>query len=335
LNAPADTATDYRLLAPRYWPTWLGFGLLLLAIRLPYRVQLAIGRVLGRLYRRLLPYRRVVVRTNLELCFPELDSAARRQLEDRFFDSLGMSFVETAAGLWGHDRLFDRLGSVRGLEHVEAARAQGRGVLLLSGHFCSLDFAGRILMRHVPSCFTYRELRNRLSDRLVRRARERHCRKLIHRHDLRTFIDALKSGEVVWYAPDQSQSKRKGVFAPFFGIPASTLKATTRLARMTGAAVLPFGIVRLPDARGYALEIGPALENFPGASEVEDATRFNALIEAQVRRHPEQYLWVHRRFKSRPTGQPKLYPPSPRQARRKARARSRSGDADRNGSAPG
>lgn len=171
-------------------------------------------------------------------------------------------------------------------------------------------------MRHYPSCFTYRELRNELSDRIVKKAREKNCRILIHRYDLRTFIDALKSGEVVWYAPDQSQGIKRGVFAPFFGIPASTLKATTRLARMTGAAVLPFDIRRLPDARGYALEIRPALENFPGENEVEDATRFNTLLEAQIRDHPEQYLWIHRRFKVLPSGESKLYPPEPRRRKK-------------------
>jgi KDO2-lipid IV(A) lauroyltransferase len=306
-----ESRTDYGLIAPRYWPTWLAFGLVRLVVRLPYRVQLVIGRKLGRLYQLLSGYRRSIVRTNLELCFPELDDRERRHLEDRSYESLGMSLIETASGLWAPESFIENLGTITGLEHLEEARRQGKGVLLLSGHFCSLDFAGRILMKQYPACFTYRELRNKLSDRIIKNAREKHCRQLIHRFDLRAFLDALKSGEVVWYAPDQSQSRRKGVFAPFFGIPASTLKATTRLARMTGAAVNPFVIQRLPDARGYALTIQPALENFPGENEVADATRFNALLESQVRKNPEQYLWIHRRFKSRPPGEPKLYPQKP------------------------
>ena len=321
LKEKSGSTPDYSLIAPRYWPTWLAFGLVRLVILLPYAQQLAIGRNLGRLYRLLTPYRRIIVRTNLELCFPELDNVARRRLEVRSFEALGMSLIETASGLWAPERLFEHLGTVKGVEHIETAHRQGKGILLLSGHFCSLDFAGRILMKQIPACFTYRELSNKLSDRIIRKARENKCRKLIHRHDLRTFIDALKSGEVVWYAPDQSQGMKRGVFAPFFGIPASTLKATTKLAKMTGAAVLPFSIQRLPDARGYALEIQPALENFPGETEVEDATRFNALLEAQIRDHPEQYLWIHRRFKRRPTGEAKLYPPGPRRRRRKKRTR--------------
>jgi len=317
MKGKQDTVPGYRLLAPWYWPTWLAFGLIRLVIMLPYRLQLACGRILGRLFKLFSPYRRSIVRINLELCFPELGDEARRQLADRSFESLGMSLIETATALWRGERFFENLGTLQGLENIEKAREQGKGVLLLSGHFCSLDFAGRLLMRHHPSCFTYRELRNRVSDRLIRKAREKYSRKLIHRHDLRSFIEALRTGEVVWYAPDQSQGKRRGVFAPFFGIPASTLKATTKLVKLTGAAVLPFAIQRLPDARGYALTIQPALENFPGENEVEDATRFNVLLESQIREHPEQYLWIHRRFKSRPTGEAKLYPPEPRRKKKK------------------
>jgi KDO2-lipid IV(A) lauroyltransferase len=236
--------TGYRLIAPRFWPTWLAIGLMRLTIRLPYRLQLGIGRRLGKLFRLLSAYRRTIVRTNLELCFPELTNRERQALEERCYESLGMTLIETAAGLWAADSFFEKLGTINGLENLESARQQGRGVLLLSGHFCSLDFAGRILMNHVPACFTYQELRNKLSDRVARQAREKNCKLLIHRHDLRGFIRALKSGEIVWYAPDQSQGRKNSVFAPFFGIPASTLTATTRLVKLTGAAVLA-GCTRL------------------------------------------------------------------------------------------
>ena len=311
--------TGLRLSAPRYWPTWLGIGAMRLVSRLPYRLQLALGRILGRLLGWLSPYRRTIVATNLELCFPELDARARKQLVGQFYVSLGMSIMETAAGLWAPNRFFNRLGTITGLEHLETARAQGKGVLLLSGHFCSLDFAGRILMNHYPACFTYQELRNRLSDHVIKKAREKNCKILIHRHDTRGFIRALKSGEVVWYAPDQDPGRKNSVFAPLFGIPANTLTATTKLAKLTGAAVMPFIIQRVPDAQGYMLAIEPALEHFPGADEVEDAARFNALLESQMRANPEQYLWNHRRFKSRPEGSASVYPPKPRRARRRKR----------------
>ena len=311
--------TGYRLIAPRYWPTWLAIALFRLIALLPFRLQLAIGRWLGRILQLLSPYRRTIVRTNLELCFPELNTRERQQLENRFYQSLGMSITETAAAMWGADSLVNSSGSIEGLEHITAAQQQGKGVLLLSGHFCSLDFAGKILLSQLPVCFTFQELRNKLFDRIIRKAREKSAHKLIHRQDLRGFIRTLKSGEVVWYAPDQDQARKNSVFAPFFGIPANTLTATTKLVKLTGAAVLPFHIRRLPDSKGYALTIEPPLENFPGASEVEDATRFNAIIESQAREHPEQYLWIHRRFKTRPVKGEKIYPQKPRRIRKKRR----------------
>lgn len=290
-----------------------------LLIKLPYRSQLWIGRNLGRLFRLISPYRRQVVATNLKLAFPELDTHERHQLLKQFYASLGMTLVETAAGLWAPSQFFEPLGKVSGLEHIHKATQDGRGILLLSGHFCSLDFAGRILMNHHPACFTYQELRNKLIDKLAREARQNNCKILIHRHDTRSFIKALNAGEVVWYAPDQDQGRKNSVFAPFFGIQTNTLTATTKLAKLTGASVLPFVIQRLPDAKGYALKIGPPLDT--GESEVDDATRFNALIESQVRANPEHYLWIHRRFKTRPKGEKKLYPKKPRRARRLERSR--------------
>jgi len=290
-----------------------------LVVKLPMRLQLAVGRMLGRLFKLLSGYRRTIARTNIGLCFPELDTRQQEQLVNRFYDSLGMSLVETAFAFWADDRDFDRFGTLEGLEHIETARKQGKGVLLLSGHFCSLDFAGRILVKHHPVCFTYQKLRNKLIDSAIKKRRAETCELLINRYDTRGFIKALKAGHVVWYAPDQDQARKNSVFAPFFGIPVNTLTSTTKLVKLTGAVVLPFHIRRLPGSRGYALTIAPPLENFPGASEEEDATRFNAIIESQVREHPEQYLWMHRRFKTRPENEAKLYPQKPRRIRKKRR----------------
>ncbi|MDH3985142.1 MAG: LpxL/LpxP family Kdo(2)-lipid IV(A) lauroyl/palmitoleoyl acyltransferase, partial [Gammaproteobacteria bacterium] len=305
--------------SPRYWPTWLGIGFMWLIVKLPMRLQLVAGRMLGRLFKLLSSYRHTIARTNIGLCFPELDVRQQQQLVNRFYESLGMSLVETAFAFWADDRDFNRFGTLEGLEHIETARKQGNGVLLLSGHFCSLDFAGRILVKHHPVCFTYQKLRNRLIDSAIKRKRAQGSEILINRYDTRGFIKALKAGHVVWYAPDQDQARKNSVFAPFFGIPANTLTSTTKLVKLTSAVVLPFHIRRLPDSKGYALKISPPLENFPGASEVEDATRFNAILEAQVREHPEQYLWLHRRFKTRPVKGDKLYPQKPRRIRRKQR----------------
>lgn len=310
---------DSSLFAPRYWPEWLAVGMARLAARLPYRLQTGVGRGLGRLFQRLNPYRRLVVDINLALCFPELGPREREDLKKHIFESLGISILETLAGLWAANKFFSSAGQIDGLEHLEAAQRQGKGVILLSGHFCSLDFAGRILMQHHPACFTYHELRNPVFDRVVARQRKRNCTALIHRHDTRGFVRALRSGKAVWYAPDQDQGVNNTVFATFFGLQASTLTATARLARLTNAAVLPFIIRRLPDSGGYALTIQPALEDFPGEDDLAYATRFNAMIESQIRANPDQYLWTHRRFKTRPEGEPKRYPPKPSRLKRQRR----------------
>jgi KDO2-lipid IV(A) lauroyltransferase len=290
-----------------------------LVVKLPFRLQLAVGRMLGRLFKLIGGYRRTIVRTNIGLCFPELDTRQQEQLVNQCYNSIGMSLVETAFAYWADERDFNPLGTLDGLEHLESAHKQGKGVLLLSGHFCSLDFAGRILVQHHPACFTYQKLRNKLIDSAIKKERARRSELLINRYDTRGFIRALRAGHVVWYAPDQDQARKNSVFAPFFGLPANTLTATTKLVKLTGAVVLTFQIRRLPDSKGYALTIGPPLENFPGTSEVEDATRFNAIIESQVREHPEQYLWIHRRFKTRPVKEEKLYPRKPRRVRKRRR----------------
>ncbi|MGB5177299.1 MAG: LpxL/LpxP family Kdo(2)-lipid IV(A) lauroyl/palmitoleoyl acyltransferase [Gammaproteobacteria bacterium] len=319
MKAIPEHTSRARFLAPRFWPTWLGMSLARLLQLLPYRLQLPAGPMMGRLFMLLNPYRRLIVNTNLALCFPELDDRERQQLYRRVVRSLGLSLVEEASSIWAPDTFFDHMGTVQGLEHIAAAQAQGKGVLLLSGHFCSVDFAGRVLLRHHPVCFTYQELRNPLSNHILTAARKKFAHCIIHRHDIRGFIKTLKAGEVVWYAPDQSQARKNSVFAPFFGIQANTLTATTKLVKMTGAVVLPFEIRRRPDAMGYALTIQAPLEDFPGNNEEADAARFNALLEAQVRENPDQYLWIHRRFKARPVGEPRLYPKKPRRAKRAKR----------------
>jgi len=307
------------MLAPPYWPTWLGIGFMWLVVKLPFGMQLAVGRKLGLLFRLFSGYRRTIVRTNISLCFPELSAQQQAQRVKRAYQSLGMSLVETAFAYWADDKHFDKFGTLDGLEHIREAHEKGKGVLLLSGHFCSLDFAGRVLVKDYPVCFTYQKLRNKLIDSAIKKRRAEFCEILINRYDTRGFIKALRAGHVVWYAPDQDQSRKNSVFAPFFGIPANTLTATTKLVKLTGATVLPFHIRRLPGSRGYALTIEPPLQNFPGESETEDAARFNAIIESRIRENPEQYLWMHRRFKTRPDEAEKRYPPKPRRVRKKNR----------------
>jgi KDO2-lipid IV(A) lauroyltransferase len=296
-----------HLFAPRYWPTWIGLALMRLCALLPFRALMVLGAMLGALVRRL-PVRYVrIARRNLELCFPELDGPARAALLRRHFRSLGLAPFETALSWWAPDRRIVKLTQVQGLEHLQAALARGRGAILFSAHFTALEIGARALAARLPVNIMYRPSKNRALAYVLGKARARRARRAIPRDDVRTLVAALRANESVWYAPDQAYRHKGAVMAPFFGIAAGTNSATSRLARATGAAVLPYFPERLPGARGYRAVIYPALDEFPSGDALADATRLNALIEAQVRRVPEQYLWIHRRFKGVGTDYPDYY----------------------------
>jgi KDO2-lipid IV(A) lauroyltransferase len=304
-----DTCRPERY-APYRWRHGLArmtAGMLWCVTRLPYGGQLLIGRGLGRLIRRLARERRNIARTNLALCFPERSGSEREQLLDDHFDSLGIALVETALAWWGSSRRLEGLLTINGLGHLEDALRQGRGAILLSAHFTTLEIGGRLLALHAPFHVLYRSHKNPVIEDLQRRARRRHFEKAIPRDDLRALLASLKQNRPVWYAPDQDFGRANSLFVPFFGIPAATLTATSRLARLSGAPVVPFFPRRLPHAGGYELSLLPALEDFPGKDVEQDTRRIMALIEERVRQQPEQYLWVHRRFKTRPPGEPPVY----------------------------
>jgi KDO2-lipid IV(A) lauroyltransferase len=294
-------------LGPRYWSTWISLGFLRAAAWLPYPAQLALGRRLGRILPVVLPRRRRIAEVNLALCLPDLAPEARAELLRASFESLGIAFLEVALAWWAPTARLRPLVRTEGLEHLEAALARGKGALLVSAHFTTIEIGGRLLRLFHPFRPIYRPTKNPLWDRVMLRSRERHVERAIDRRDVRAILRALRANEPVWYAPDQDYGREHSVFVPFFGVPAATITATSRLARLSGAPVVPFFQYRLPDAGGYLLRIEPPLADFPSADLEADAARVNALIEARVRDHPEQYLWSHRRFKTRPRGSPSVY----------------------------
>jgi len=291
----------------RYWPTWLGLGLLRCLSHLPFAWQLETGRRLGRLLRAFGQRREQIATVNLALCFPDLAAAAREQILAELFESIGIGIMEMAMSWWSPDRKLRTLCDIQGLEHLQAALRQGKGAILLSGHFTTLEIGGRLLAQHAPFHVMYREHKNAAFEAVMHAARVRNFGKAIPRGDLRGMLNSLRDNIPVWYAPDQDYGAEQGLFAPFFGIPAATITATSRLARISGAPVVPFFQTRLPGSGGYRLTLYPALDNFPGASVEADTRRINAIVEEQVRAQPGQYLWVHRRFKTRPPGEPAVY----------------------------
>ena len=283
--------------------TWLALpvlGGLRLAVGLPHGLRLALGRAAGGLAFRVLGKRRAVALRNLELCFPEWSQAQTHSALRAHFESLGQGLIELAMGAWCSDAEVSDLVEVSGARHLEEAVARGRGAIALSGHFVALEFTARALTYPQPGLVAvYRPGGNAAFAWLVNRARLRVCSQTLSKYVVRGMVRALRGGAVLWYAGDQMTDAKSAVLAPFFGEPAMTGTSLGRLARISGTPVVPWFTRRLPDGR-YRVELLPALKDFPGASPEQDAGRINALVEQHVRKAPEQYYWIHRRFKRRP-----------------------------------
>ncbi len=296
-----------KLLAPRHWPAWLGVGFVRAIAWLPARWTLALGAAFSAAISPLLRARRHVIARNLELCFPEMDATRRESLRREATREMGRMLGEFALGWFASDRKLARLKvEITGLEHLESARAQGRGVLLVGGHFSHLELCARLISRRIRIAGMYRRMDSEVFEHEVLRARLAYADAMFDKDQLRATVKYLKRGGTVWYAPDQDMRGKDSVFAPFFGIPASTITATHHLARLSGAAVMPFFHRRTPQG-GYALRLETPLENFPSDDVIADTTRVNAAIERMVREAPAQYLWAHKRFKTRPPDAQPVY----------------------------
>jgi len=294
------------LLSPLHWPAWFGLALIRLAALLPRRWLMRGGRAVGALLARLPGERRRVAATNLALCFAQLDEAERAALLDENLRDAGSMLAEFALAWMGSDAAIARIPvSIDGLEHLQAARDAGRGVLLVGAHFSHLELCARLVSQRIRIAGMYREHADAAFEWAIKRARLRYAEAMFAKDELRATIRHLKSGGTLWYAPDQDMRGKDAVFAPFFGIPASTITATHHLARLSGACVIPFFHRRTGD--GYAIRLEAPLDHFPSDDVVADTARVNACIERMVREAPSQYLWLHKRFKTRPPGQPGVY----------------------------
>jgi KDO2-lipid IV(A) lauroyltransferase len=306
---PAPPPFRLALLSPRHWPAWIGLGLIWLLSRVPYRALMRIGRGFGWLAMHTLGSRRRIARRNLELCFPDLSADERARMLDECLRDSGVMLAEFALAWMGSKRAIARVPvTIEGLEHLEAAQAEGRGVLLTGAHFSHLELAGRLLVEHgsVALAGMYRMHGDAAFEWAIRRARQRYAATMFRKDELRACVRYMRDGGRIWYAPDQDMRGKDTVFVPFFGVPASTITATHHLARLSGARVIPFFHRRLPGG-GYALRLEAPLADFPGSDVDNDTARVNTAIECMVREAPTQYLWIHQRFKTRPAGEASVY----------------------------
>jgi len=296
-----------KFIHPRYWLIWTGYVLLRLISCLPYRVQIGLGLALGRLIMLLLPLRRNIAAINLRLCFPEWPEEKRRAVLWKHAEALGIGLFEFGITWWWSDARFRPLAHIEGLDNLHEALKQNKGAILLAGHFTTLEIISRVLKLHADFHPVYRKHNNPLIDHIITTGRVRHCGEVIPHEDLRSLIRSLRSNIPVLYIPDQNFGRKHCIFVPFFGIQTATLPATSRLAAIDNTPVLPIVQQRLPGYAGYRLVIERPLNNFPTSNLEEDTIRINQLFEKQVRDNPENYLWVHRRFKTRPEGEPPIY----------------------------
>lgn len=277
-------------------------------VRLPLRVQLRAGKRLGTAAWYLFRGRRRVAARNVEICFPELSAAERDALVKRHFEALGASIVETAMGWFGDVDTIRRVVRIEGVEHLEAALARGKGVVLYSAHFTCMEFCFPALRALCPRLTgMYKEQKNPTMTRIMNRGRARNVDELIAKDNVRAIFRNLKRNAVVWYAADQSYERKGAALIPFFHEPAMTNTAIWRIAKSSGAAVLPYFLRRLADDSGYVVTIGAPLQDFPSEDALADVGRLTRLLEGYIRSCPEQYWWVHKRFKGRPAPYPNVY----------------------------
>jgi len=293
--------------APAVWPAWIAIGIGWCIARLPIPALFFVGRLVGRLLFHLARSRRQAAATNLAMCLPHLDAATRHQL-------LRDNFVHTALGAleamlpWLNPArdLTPRI-DVRGTEHYAAALGKGRGVLVLAAHFTTMDVISQPMARLGSFDVMYRYNKNPAWEWLQLTGRKRFFDGVIEREDIRQVLKRLKAGRAIWYATDQDYGRKHSVFAPFFGVPAATITATSRFARLNESPVLFMTTARDLERQRWSITFHPALTGFPSGDDLTDATRLNGLIEGFILERPEQYLWMHKRFKTRPEGKADFY----------------------------
>ena len=298
---------ELRFLGPKFWPIWIGFTFLFLLTCFPYPIVRLFGKGLGNLLAALGKKRIAIAKRNIELCFPELSEKEKATLLKDNIHASGMAILETVMGWCWPDWRVKSLVKVEGLEHVEALGKQGKGIFAMAIHCLSLEFACRALGLHYPAVAFYRRHNNDLMEYLQYHGRARSNKYMINKSDVRGMFDALNDGELALYFPDQDYGLNKSVFVPFFEVKetATTIGPLMFMNDSNSGSVF---IQSISSPKGYTIKFMPGLEDFPSGDDTQDITRMNKQLEHMVMAAPEQYLWMHKRFKTRPNpDEPSLY----------------------------
>jgi KDO2-lipid IV(A) lauroyltransferase len=286
----------------------LGVFLFWLMHFLPFRILVAIGNGLGSIIYLFAAERRFVGSVNLKLCFPELSDEARNTLLREHFKMFTRGLIERSILWWGSAERINRLIRVEGIEHFEAIK--DKPSVLLTPHFVGMDVGGQWVAQRTDTVCMYANQKDPyMTDLLLKkRARFRQQRLYSRQQGLRPILKGMREGMPFIYPTDQDQGIKDGAFIPFFGVPAATMTSLPRIAQMTGAKIVPCITRLLPGGEGYVLTFYPAWENYPSGDDIVDARRMNEFLEQRILEMPEQYFWLHKRFKTRPEGEASPYP---------------------------
>ncbi len=297
---------QWSFLLPKYWGIWIAIFILMIFALIPWALQYRIAHFLSDIAWKVLSSRRKTTIKNLYICFPEKTLEEIEKSAKQVFDNAMIGVFE-ALNAWYQPKWFKHRIHIHGSQYLQNCNNQG--VLLLGSHTTLLDAGG-----FVSSCFfnldvVYRPQNNALLDMIITRCRSSIYQNQIPKDDMKGLIKNLKSGHAIWYSPDQDFGLKQGIMAPFFNVPAATITAHRRLMKITNAIAIPIFFYRTGNIKNpqYHILLEPPLENFPSDNELTDATRFNLILENQIRTQPNQYMWFHRRFKTRPEGVEKIY----------------------------
>ncbi len=296
---------NIKFIHPKFFPTWILILLMRIGVFIPFSAQVIIGKAIGKLIYPFMSKLRSTAYSNISHCFPEKKHPQVNTLVKHHFEAIGVSLFETANAYYASDKKIIKLLIVKNEQYFTDALKQEGGIILLCAHFMPLMLGSRALLLKHTIANIYRPQNNKLFDQAMVKGYKKHGAVMIKSTDMRSIIKAINNSLPIWYAPDQDLGEKNSVFAPLFGIKTATASATSRLAKNNNTRVIPYSFIRTK--KGYEMSFEKPLLNFPSNNSVDDATTTNMILEKQIKKTPEQYLWIHRRFKTRPEGAKNFY----------------------------
>jgi KDO2-lipid IV(A) lauroyltransferase len=296
---------NIKFIHPKFFPTWILILLMRIGVFIPFSAQVFIGKFIGKAIYPFMSKWRSTAYSNISHCFPEKKQAQVNTLVKNHFEAIGISLFETANAYYASDKKINKLLTINKEQYFTDALKQEGGIIILCAHFMPLMLGSRALLINHTIANIYRPQNNKLFDQAMVKSYKKNGAVMIKSTDTRSIIKAINNSLPIWYAPDQDLGENNSVFAPLFGIQTATASATARLSKNNKTRVIPYSFIRT--SKGYEMSFEKPLSGFPSNDPIIDATITNKILEKQINKNPEQYLWIHRRFKTRPEGAENFY----------------------------